>query len=111
MADEGVEEPAGLPVPDADAVVPAAGGQPPADRAEGQGIHEVDVAAQLMNDRPARAGEVAEVDDVPAGQGEPAAVGGEPHAEHAAGAASDRCAERSTGPGVAQPGIAGRGVL
>ena len=42
------------PVPDADGLVPAAGGHAAAVRAEGDRVDEVDVAAQAMGDRPLR---------------------------------------------------------
>ena len=57
----------------------------PAVRTEGDGIDEIDVPAQPMDDRSSGVGEVAEVDDVAAGQREGPAVGRERHGQHAAG--------------------------
>ena len=75
VTDQRLKMCAGLTVPDPDGLVPTACGQALSVRGKGDRIHEVDVPAKLVYERPGGARQIADVGGITAGQSDLAAVG------------------------------------
>src|SRR5262249_22176146 len=106
VAGQGLEQGAGRAIPEPDGLVPAPRSHAPAVRGKGDRIHEIDMPAKLMDDRPAWAREFADVDDIAAGQRKLAAVGRERHAEHTTRSTGKRHALCVAGRGIPEPCVA-----